>query len=94
MENEFWDDLGRKVTGTVDMIGRKTEEVIEITKLKNKMYAVERELSRSFERLGREVYAQYRKEEAAGEEIRGLCEKTAQLEAELESIREEAKRKG
>lgn len=94
MGNEFWDDLGRRVTGTADLIGRKTEEMIEVTKLKNKMYASEREMARCYERLGREFFRQYKTGGTSQEALQTLCEMTAQEEEKLERIREEVERRG
>ena len=35
MGAEFWDDLGRKLSGAADAVGKKTGEATELARLKN-----------------------------------------------------------
>lgn len=88
MGAEFWDDLGRKVTGAADALEKKTGEVAELTRLKSRQYAVERELKECYETIGRLVYEQYQ----AGLSTEGntniiqACEKACIQEEELKNI--------
>lgn len=59
MSAEFWDDLGRKVTGAADVLEKKTGEVVELTRLKSRQYAIERELKECYEAVGRLVCEQH-----------------------------------
>lgn len=91
MNADFWDDLGRKVTGAADVLEKKTGEVVEITKLKSRQYAVERELKECYEKIGRLVYEQYQ----VGLSVEGntnvieACEVTTDKEEELKDILEQ-----
>ena len=38
MGAEFWDDLGRKLSGAADAVGKKTVELNELSRLKNQNY--------------------------------------------------------
>ena len=56
MNKDIWDDLGRAVTGAADAVSRKAGEIVEITRLKNQIYSLEREIRRDYEALGKIVY--------------------------------------
>ena len=59
MNKDIWDDLGRAVTGAADAVSRKAGEIVEITRLKNQIYSLEREIRRDYEALGKIVYERY-----------------------------------
>lgn len=88
MSAEFWDDLGRKVTGAADVLEKKTGEVVELTRLKSRQYAIERELKECYEAVGRLVCEQYQAGIAieSNTNIIQTCEKVSAKEAELKDI--------
>lgn len=49
----FFNDLGKKITDTVDVVGKKTNEVVEIQKLRGQISSLERETAGCYEELGR-----------------------------------------
>ncbi len=81
MDNNFFDNLGRTVTGAVDTVGRKASEVAGIAKLKNQIYSLERDRRRDYEAIGKIVYGRFA---AAGsledEPLQQLCEEIARKE--------------
>lgn len=80
MGAEFWDDLGRKLSGAADAVGKKTGEVAETVKLKNQIYALEREINESCKEIGKKVYAHYLETQETEEEFLELCETIARKE--------------
>lgn len=88
MSAEFWDDLGRKVTGAADVLEKKTGEVVELTRLKSRQYAIERELKECYEAVGCLVCEQYQAGIAieSNTNIIQACEKVSAKEAELKDI--------
>jgi len=75
-----WDGIGRALSNTADAVGRKTGEVVEVTKLKNQIYNLEREMKRNYEELGKKIYERYTNEGVIDTEFLGICEKLAQQE--------------
>ncbi len=56
MNKDIWDDIGRAVTGAADTVSRKAGELMDVTKLKNQIYSLEREIRKDYEALGRLVH--------------------------------------
>ena len=86
MNKDIWDDLGRAVTGAADAVSRKAGEIVEITRLKNQIYSLERDIKRNYEArrdyeaLGKIVYERYTEEGATEKEFESLCEEIARRE--------------
>ena len=55
----FFNDLGKKITDTVDVVGKKTNEVVEIQNLRGQISSMERETAGCFEELGRILFEIY-----------------------------------
>ena len=55
----FFNDLGKKITDTVDVVGKKTNEVVEIQKLRGQISSLERETAGCYEELGRILFEKY-----------------------------------
>lgn len=43
----FFDGLGKKITDTVDVVGKKTNEVVEIQKLRGQISSLEKNMDRA-----------------------------------------------
>jgi len=87
------DGLGRMISDTADTIGRKTGEVVEITKLKNQIYNLEREMKHNYEEIGKMIYARYTEEGVVENEFLDLCEKLAQQEILIDQYQGEIEMK-
>ena len=75
-----WDNIGRMISDTADTMGKKTGGVVEITKLKNQIYNLERERKRNYEALGKKIYERYTNEGVIDTEFLAICEELAQQE--------------
>lgn len=75
-----WDGIGRMISDTADTVGRKTGEVVEITKLKNQIYSLERDMKRNYEALGKMIYDRYANEGTIENEFLEICEELARQE--------------
>ena len=73
----FFNDLGKKITDTVDVVGKKTNEVVEIQKLRGQISGLERETAGCYEELGKLYFAKYENHEALPEEAETLCDTIA-----------------
>ena len=68
----FFNDLGKKITDTVDVVGKKTNEVVEIQKLRGQISSLERETAGCYEELGRILFEKYENHEELPEEAEAL----------------------
>jgi hypothetical protein len=96
MKKEVFDDIGRFVSGTADKVSRKTGELVEVTRLKNQVYGLEREINKDYTDLGKMIYERYVNEGTIEEALLPLCEEIAQkqilieqYQGEMEEVRKE-----
>lgn len=96
MNKEVFDDLGRTISNVADTIGRKTGELVEITRLKNQIYNLERGIKKDYADLGKMIYEHYVSTGTAEDSLLPICEEIAQKEIlidqysnEIESLKEE-----
>lgn len=71
---EFFEDLGKFITETAGNVGKKTEEVMEVQKLKNQIRNLERSNQRDLTDLGKIIYERFQKEEGVDAELEVICE--------------------
>lgn len=71
---EFFEDLGKFITETAGNVGKKTEEVMEVQKLKSQIRSLERSNQGDLTDLGKIIYERFRKEEAVDVELEVICE--------------------
>lgn len=71
---EFFEDLGKFITETAGNVGKKTEEVMEVQKLKGQIRSLERSNQGDLTDLGKIIYERFRKEEAVDGELEVICE--------------------
>ena len=71
---EFFEDLGKFITETAGNVGKKTEEVMEVQKLKSQIRSLERSNQGDLTDLGKIIYERFRKEEAVDGELEVICE--------------------
>ena len=93
MNKDIWDDIGRAVTGAADTVSRKTGERVDVAKLKNQIYSLEREMKRDFEALGKIVYERYPEEGATEKAFESLCEEIARREILIDQYEGEIEEK-
>lgn len=70
----FFEEIGKKITDTVDVVGKKTNEVVEIQKLRSQMSGLEKNIEKNYIALGKMVFAKFQDGEELSEEARALCE--------------------
>lgn len=84
---DFFEDLGKKITETADMLTKKTERVMEIQKLQNQIRNLERASERDLKDLGRMVYAAYKSDGEVKEPYHELCENLKDREEKIETLK-------
>lgn len=84
---DFFEDLGKKITETADMLTKKTERVMEIQKLQNQIRNLERANERDLRDLGRMVFVAYKTDGDVKEPYHELCENLKQREDNIEDLK-------
>ncbi len=74
MNKEVFDDIGRVISGAADTVSRKTGELVEVARLKNQIFNLEREIKRDYADLGKMIYEQYLESGTADESLAPICE--------------------
>ncbi len=82
---ELFDDIVEKISDAAEQVGKKTDEVIETQKIKNKIRGLEKYNRRDFRDLGRMIYEKYKAGEVLDEEYLTLCK---EIEGREEEIRD------
>ena len=70
----FFDGWGKKITDTVDVVGKKTNDMVEIQKLRSRISSLEKGIEKNYVELGKMVFAKYQDKEALSESEKALCE--------------------
>lgn len=80
MNRDILDDIGRAVSGAAETVSRKAGEVVEITRLKNQIYSLEREIRKDYAAIGKLVYESYAESGETDGAFLEFCEEIAQKE--------------
>jgi predicted lipid-binding transport protein (Tim44 family) len=94
--SDFLEDLGKKLSDAAAEIGKKTEDTLEIQKLKSDIRSLNRGNERDYIDIGKLVYEKYQNGEVVDGDISVLCEavdkrdiQIGELKAEIVKIRGE-----
>ena len=94
--SDFLEDLGKKLSDAAAEIGKKTEDTLEILKLKSDIRSLNRGNERDYIDIGKLVYEKYQNGEVVDGDISVLCEavdkrdiQIGELKAEIVKIRGE-----
>ena len=86
---DFFEDLGRKISDVANDIGKKTEDTIEIQKLKSDMRTLRRANDRDLMDMGRMVYDKFVQGEISDLDYVAVCESIEKRDEEMKKIAEE-----
>ena len=90
--SDFFRDLEEKFTEFASDLGKKTEDTIEIQKIKSNLRSLKRANDRDLLDIGRMVYDKFQKGEIADTDFITLCEAVEKREEEMEKQKEEITR--
>lgn len=80
---DFFEDLGKKISETAEAVSKKTEEVVEIQKLKNQVRGLERSNERDLMDLGKMTYEKFSEGEVIAPEFSEVCDGIQSREEEI-----------
>lgn len=89
---DFFEELGKKISDVANDIGRKTEETIEIQKIKSDIRSLKRANDRDFMDIGRMVYEKFNNSEIADMDYVAICESIEKREEEVAKLNDEIDR--
>ena len=89
---DFFEDLGKRITDAASSLGKKTEDTIEIQKLKSDIRSLKRSNDRDFEDIGKAVYEKFQKNEIPDMDLITFCESIEKRDEEIEKKEEEITR--
>lgn len=89
---DFFTDLGKKISETADLVGKKTNDIVEIEKLKSQVRSLERANERDYMDIGKLVYERFQKHEVLDTESIEFCEAIEKRQEEIKSLKDEISR--
>jgi len=89
---DFFNVLGKKITDVAEDLGKKTEETVEIQKIKSNIRSLKRANERDLMDIGKMVYDKFHDGEISDIDYVTLCEAIEKREEEIERQEEEVKR--
>ena len=87
-----FEKFGKAFSNTVDELGKKAEDTIEIQKIKNQMNQMKRANERDFVDVGKIIYERYKNGDPIDEEFVGFCEEIAKRDEEITGCEREIAR--
>ena len=90
MAEDFFGNLSKTLKKTVDTVGKKTDEFVEIQKIRTRQHALEDQIEKNYQDIGQIIYNRYLNGEA--QEMRGyddLPDRVNELTLELLSLFED-----
>ncbi len=95
MNENFFRNLKQALTDTAEVVTKKTEDVVEIQKLRSKIYNGKKNVEVDYKKLGIIIYQRYLNGESMDEELINLCISVHDMLEEVEKYKDElAEKKG
>ncbi len=89
---DFFEELGKKISDVAIDLGKKTEDTIEIQKLKSDIRALKRANERDQLDIGRMVYEKFSNGEISDIDYVAVCESIEKRDEEIAKLTEEIER--
>ena len=89
---DFFSVLGKKISDVAEDLGKKTEETVEVQKIKSDIRSLKRANERDFMDIGKMVYEKFHDGEISDIDYVTLCEAIEKREEEIERQEEEVKK--
>lgn len=89
MLEDVFSKLKKNFGETAEVIGKKTENFVEIQKLKSQIHTANHEIAQNYEEMGEMIYRKYQQGEALDPELTAICEDITELKTEVASCKEE-----
>ena len=88
---DFFNNVGKKLGNAAKTATKKSEELVEITKLNLNIGSEEDKTKKLFSEMGKELYARYSSGESFDESINSKCAEIKTVEDNIMALREKIK---
>lgn len=82
----FFESLGNAISDVGKSVSNKASEVVEVNKLNNKISEKKKEISSSYEEIGKLVFEKFKSGVEVEDEFKELCTKLTTFEDELADL--------
>lgn len=89
---DFFGEFGKRVSEIASDLGKKTEDTLEIQKIKSNIRALKRGNERDYMDIGKAVYEKFKKSEILDMSLVAFCEEIEKREEEIEKQEKEIAR--
>lgn len=72
--SDFFEDFGKKLSAAATELGKKTEDTIEIQKIKSDIRSLNRGNERDYADIGKAIFDKYQNGEVVDADMAALCE--------------------
>lgn len=90
--DDFFNELGKKLSETADIVGKKTNEIWDTEKIKSQIRSLERANERDYVDIGKSIYEKFRNNEVADEDCIDFCEAIEKRQEKIEDLKKEISR--
>ncbi len=90
--DELFEKWGKRISDTIEDIGKKAEDTLEVQKMKSQISTLKRTNERDYVDMGKMIYEKYKNEEEIPEEFRPFCEAIVKRESEIDGLETEISR--
>lgn len=95
MADDFLKNISKTLRETMGTVGKKTDEFVEIQKIRSRQGQLENRIENNYLEIGRKIYCRYRNGEVFDEQTAILCQEIMKMEKEIAGCREQvAEKKG
>lgn len=84
--DDFFGALGKRITNTVDELGKKAGDTLDIQKLKNQINTLQRANDRDFVDMGKKIYARFQNAEMEEPDFTAVCEEIKKRDGQIETL--------
>ena len=88
----FFEQLGKKISDVAEDFGKKTEDTLEVQRIKSQIRSLDRANERDYIEIGKKIYQKFKAGEVADLECISLCESIEKREEEAAQCQEEIRK--
>ena len=86
---DFFNNLGQRLSEAATDLSKKTEDTIEVQKIKSDVRSLKRANDRDFRDIGLSIYERYVKGEKIDENFQDICSEIAKRDEDIEEKEQE-----
>lgn len=90
--DDFFNELGKKLSETADIVGKKTNEIWDTEKTKSEIRFLKRANERDFIDIGKMIYEKFQKNEISDTDYIELCQSIEKRNEKIDDLKKEISR--